>query len=343
MKGTSRNKGFTLIELIITVAILALVVAPFLSSFVTAGKMNVKSKRKQVATNYGEYISEKFKAKTLDKLLSEYDGSIGAGGSNTADVTNGKYSFNITEVPNGVSSDYTAKVELTKSSVDVNAANAMPKLNGIVSAKSFVAMSDFYSHDATYTTATRRVAYVDIQQDASKIKVSLAVQYFGAGGQLCDKINVSSYSYDYMPDLYLMYVPYSSSDKIEIYNGIPADNIFDEDGNSKDLDIYIIQQEVTDSINPAYVSPKINPANISIESVKDSSGVATNTATLSEYINNGGVMSSISKVKVFTNINTAITDGVMVEKTTQINLYNMEVKIYFKGKEVAKFSGTKTR
>ena len=54
-------------------------------------------------------------------------------------------------------------------------------------------------------------------------------------------------------------------------------------------------------------------------------------------------MSSISKVKVFTNINTAITDGVMVEKTTQINLYNMEVKIYFKGKEVAKFSGTKTR
>ena len=33
----------------------------------------------------------------------------------------------------------------------------------------------------------------------------------------------------------------------------------------------------------------------------------------------------------------------MVEKTTQISLYNMVVKVYYKGDEVAKFSGTKTR
>ena len=34
------NRGFTLIELIVTVVILALVTAPFLSSFVSAGKTN---------------------------------------------------------------------------------------------------------------------------------------------------------------------------------------------------------------------------------------------------------------------------------------------------------------
>ena len=344
MKRTSRNKGFTLIELIITVAILALVVAPFLSSFATAGNMNVKSKRKQVATNYGEYISEKFKAKTLDKLLSEYDGSVGAEGSNTFDSATGKYTFDISEVPNGVSSDYTAKVELTKSTVDVNADNAMPKLNGIVSAKSFVAMSDFYSNDAAYSSAYSRKATIDIEQDMAKIKVTLSVQYFDASGvAMCSPIKVSTYSYDYMPDLYLMYVPYNANDRIEIYNNVLSDNIFDEDGNAKDLDIYLIQQDVVDSTNPSYSSPKIQPGNVTIESVRDAAGTTYNSASLEEYINNGGVVSAIDRIKVFTNIDTAITGGVMVEKTTQISLYNMVVKVYYKGDEVAKFSGTKTR
>lgn len=343
MKRTSRNKGFTLLELIITVAILALVVAPFLSSFVTAGNMNVKSKRKQVATNYGEFISEKFKAKTLDKLLSEYDGSLGALGTNTFDASTGKYTFNISEVPDGVSNKYTSKVELTKSTVDVNGDNAMPKMNGVVSATSFVAMSDFYTNDSAYSAAKYRKSFIEIQQAGAKVKVTLSVQYVGTTGNLCDPLVVSTYSYDYIPDLYLLYVPYSNQDTIEIYNGISPDNMFDEDGNLKDLNIFMIKQNVIDSTNPAYISPDILPANIRIEAVKDASGVATNVSTLSEFINNKGTVAAMSKIKVYTNIDTGVEQGIMVEKVTQISLYDMVVKVYYDGKEVAKFSSTKTR
>ena len=44
-KISEDNRGFSLLELIVTVVILALVTAPFLSSFVTASDTNVKAKR----------------------------------------------------------------------------------------------------------------------------------------------------------------------------------------------------------------------------------------------------------------------------------------------------------
>ena len=56
-KENSNDKGFTLIEVIITVIILALVTAPFLSSFVSASKTNMKSKRVQEANELSQSVS----------------------------------------------------------------------------------------------------------------------------------------------------------------------------------------------------------------------------------------------------------------------------------------------
>ena len=59
------NKGFSLVELIISIAILALVSGPLLNNFVTAIRVNVKARRVQSETNIVQSIAEDIKFKSI--------------------------------------------------------------------------------------------------------------------------------------------------------------------------------------------------------------------------------------------------------------------------------------
>ena len=52
------NRGITLVELIVSIAILAIIVLPFLNAFVTATKTNVKARNKMNATHLATNIME---------------------------------------------------------------------------------------------------------------------------------------------------------------------------------------------------------------------------------------------------------------------------------------------
>ena len=67
------NKGFTLIELIVSVAILAIITAPFLNAFVIAAKNNAEANVKQNVTSHAESIMERFKAESFETLSGKYD------------------------------------------------------------------------------------------------------------------------------------------------------------------------------------------------------------------------------------------------------------------------------
>jgi len=69
------DKGLTLIELIVTVCIIAVVTAPFLSSFVNASNTNAKASRKQKAASWGQYFLEECKISTLEELKTMYQPS----------------------------------------------------------------------------------------------------------------------------------------------------------------------------------------------------------------------------------------------------------------------------
>ena len=56
----SSNKGFTLIEIIIAVVVLAVVVIPLLNGFVTTARVNQKSRKMLMATNAAQSIMEKY-------------------------------------------------------------------------------------------------------------------------------------------------------------------------------------------------------------------------------------------------------------------------------------------
>lgn len=105
-----RNRGFTLVEVMVAAAILSLVVAPILSSFVTIARVNAKSRQKLSATTIADGIMESVKGFDLLRVAKECNFSdvgvtVIAGFSGTAselDATSveqkdGKYLFKANE------------------------------------------------------------------------------------------------------------------------------------------------------------------------------------------------------------------------------------------------------
>lgn len=64
----SNNKGLTLIEVIVAVAVLSIAILPLLYSFVYTAKFNMKSREKQRATSAAQAIVEKYKAYSIDDI-----------------------------------------------------------------------------------------------------------------------------------------------------------------------------------------------------------------------------------------------------------------------------------
>lgn len=70
MKKENKNKGFTLIEIVVAIAVLAIAITPILTSFVTSAKLNVKSQKLMAATNIQQSIMEGFADKTYTEVLN---------------------------------------------------------------------------------------------------------------------------------------------------------------------------------------------------------------------------------------------------------------------------------
>lgn len=74
------DRGFSLVELVISVAILAIAVIPLMHSFTLAAKTNGKAGSVQNATSLAESIMEEVKAMSLDELIDEYYYEASSGG-----------------------------------------------------------------------------------------------------------------------------------------------------------------------------------------------------------------------------------------------------------------------
>lgn len=71
-KRKLNQKGMTLIEVIVAMAILAVVVVPTLRVFVTSANVNLKSKLQHRATFVGESVMESFKAYSMEALCTQF-------------------------------------------------------------------------------------------------------------------------------------------------------------------------------------------------------------------------------------------------------------------------------
>lgn len=69
----SNNKGMSLVELIVAVAILAIIVLPLLRAFVVSTETNTKAKRQQRTTQLAQNIMEELEASSLETLAMNFD------------------------------------------------------------------------------------------------------------------------------------------------------------------------------------------------------------------------------------------------------------------------------
>ncbi|MDU6265976.1 MAG: prepilin-type N-terminal cleavage/methylation domain-containing protein [Anaerocolumna aminovalerica] len=67
------NKGFSLVELLVGIAIIALVFGPILKNFLASARVNVKARKVQQETILAQNIVEDVKAKTILEIASTYN------------------------------------------------------------------------------------------------------------------------------------------------------------------------------------------------------------------------------------------------------------------------------
>lgn len=78
MTGTDRRKlnkdaGFSLLELLIAVIILAIIVIPLLNMFLSSNRINVKSRQTLRATTLAQDIMEGLKAYDIEELQAQFN------------------------------------------------------------------------------------------------------------------------------------------------------------------------------------------------------------------------------------------------------------------------------
>lgn len=98
----SMDAGFSLVELLIAVTILAIIVAPLLHMFVTSTKINVKSRQTLRATTVAQDIMEGLKAYTLEEVSAQFAPPEGMSGDTFHYPTDGFYIVNSSMIQGGV-------------------------------------------------------------------------------------------------------------------------------------------------------------------------------------------------------------------------------------------------
>ena len=161
------QKGFTLIELILTIAILAVVTIPILSYFTDAAKHNARSRQKQNASVVAQDVLEEFKNTkySLDDpdvvCSAQPDWTKG-----TAPDAEGVYTLTQDRVMDKNSFKVTAKIKPLKAVASTPTSTALPKnyekyvIGTMDSSKDIMASE----HGQTYTAAA--LAYANLNAAA---------------------------------------------------------------------------------------------------------------------------------------------------------------------------------
>lgn len=355
-KISEDNRGFSLLELIVTVVILALVTAPFLSSFVTASNTNVKSKRIQEANELSQYIIEQCKAMSLDKIesASVYNLTVTGGEKkedynidNTdkaydKDSTSYAWTISGSELPEGYSDNYSADVKITPVKSVVNADEAIPEIDDVNKENCMVLRQKIYKNDSMYSDLFRRDINIYIDYDSTapdkKYSVTYSITYLNHYHTSMGKVE-ETFNYDEVPSVYLLYTPVSSEDSINVYNRIDSSG-FGADGDKK-VNLYLIEQAQPDGsliMQPGRQRIKENVTD-SIHTTSLENLLYTDGAGFKNTVIYSNIKDSSKTINDIKDKNDTVNASV---KTIKVDtLYDIDVTIKYSGKEVSTFSSTK--
>lgn len=283
-KGNHLNhKGFSFIELLVSIAILAIVLVPLLSNFVTAARVNAKARKIQNETLLGQSILEDIKSKTVQDMGTEYDDYYEA-------IPMDGVTYYAKKDVEYDGSDYDILLTLDSNSYKVvNPTNPegekigyntfrMPIISEINNSKNILAMESFETDLAVATLHQNHILYCEQERGKHKEDPSFSISEYSIDDirkYLQKQINISITQSD--SDIYAKVVfEYSSSSESITIPGSGTESytvvekqLSDIDGNiylfynpsysdrisiSKDIlitdeiDIYVAKQELATPI-----------------------------------------------------------------------------------------------
>lgn len=112
----NNDKGFSLVELIIVVSILAIAAVPLMKSMGMAAKTNAKAQSIQNATSLGESIMEEMKSLSKDEMVNKY----GPTGTNQLVDNGSNYVITIPNMTATQGEKFDVKVKIDKSTYSKN-------------------------------------------------------------------------------------------------------------------------------------------------------------------------------------------------------------------------------
>ncbi len=260
------DKGLTLIELIITVCIIAMITAPFLNSFVNASHTNARAAKRQKASTWCQYFLEECKVSTLEELKNkylinyqDYKDASGKREKIVIDLSNDDMPSDakiqgleatITLSPKEYTKEGSATQDPSGNTVYNNYAGLVndvmiPSMSDVDANKDAVLVKEFYQLDSEYNASQgagdniRRDCVITLKYDGIKKQyiVSAEITYHdvtGAAGSKTyssDAVYKKSFTDDItkedVPNIYLCYPAASVSDKITVVNELDDEDKFD--------------------------------------------------------------------------------------------------------------------
>ncbi|MBQ8666460.1 MAG: prepilin-type N-terminal cleavage/methylation domain-containing protein [Lachnospiraceae bacterium] len=135
----NNDKGFSLVELIIVVSILAIAAVPLMKSMGMAAKTNAKAQSIQNATSLGESIMEEMKSTPISDLKSKYGSGFKDNGTN--------YVIEKSEVTATQGEKFDVKVTIDKAKYSTPAPESGASKTDIVSAANVILLPEINSID----------------------------------------------------------------------------------------------------------------------------------------------------------------------------------------------------
>lgn len=108
------NKGFSLVELMVAIALLAISGTVLFYGFVTSGRIHLNTSQLQMSEDVAQYISEEFKSHSVDWLISRYSGvKTTSGIVDTITFTGIPYEYEVEAATGREDAKFTANITLT--------------------------------------------------------------------------------------------------------------------------------------------------------------------------------------------------------------------------------------
>lgn len=347
------NKGFSLIELIVAVVIIALVVGPVLHAFVSSASMNRSSKEKLKATTVAQNVMENVKGTILPVLLSPTGEAV------VTDSGDGHYKLTYTDYEFG---EDKYKVEVTLDPDEYKAATGeamnyndfeQPEIynmdratNGFyMPAKGSAATVAGLFGDAAAYDAMKKTTIINIDKNVNLQTADITVQYEYNGTVQEEARN--SYIYrettgtNELRGLYIYFEP--------MYTAVgryAKENIVINNNGLVPVTVYLVKQTTAQTNANNELNYAVNVAVNEAGRVQNWTGkddyeplTTVRTNLTSEQI----LLSYSGSVTTFTAEEMVDMDDV-VGGVVEDKLYKVEVAVYDKnGKEQVSITGTKER